>query len=416
MHFRVETTNRAESEHSVLKLWLSTCHGDLDTVFLNIDSLIEGQIAYIKASLEFSKTKEKNNVKSNHIFYIVSNKISHLAFKKIWSKITRAVEIYDDPKNKCGHYLRTSHGLPCAYELITRFNHVLPIQLYDIDAFWKTLEISVRHPSAQQQDMNSDMDSLTDLLHQISTGPISKVREMRHLAKGVLNPVLLEDPGVTLTSPPEVAVNKGRKKTDSTKRDKSQADLFLVLALDLGRCTVRVLGRDPVREGDRHELLGKGAEGVTVAKNVIGDGNYGYRVVADFVFGDEHQWPELRRRMLYELEHSTNLYLVHRIHWPVDGPAQYAHWFETLDSLYIIANAFNLCVILIAQLSSTTVLPLYSYSDLPEGTLLQLNDMCPIPPLHVQWIHHRSEWVSNWAYLYQHRIADWKARVARDRK
>ncbi|KAI5681577.1 hypothetical protein M9H77_02805 [Catharanthus roseus] len=35
MHFGVEITNRAESEHSVLKLWLSTCHGDLDTVFLN---------------------------------------------------------------------------------------------------------------------------------------------------------------------------------------------------------------------------------------------------------------------------------------------------------------------------------------------------------------------------------------------
>ncbi|KAI5657189.1 hypothetical protein M9H77_25982 [Catharanthus roseus] len=47
-----ETTNWAESEHSVLKLWLSTCHGDLDTAFLTIDSLIEGQIADIKASLE----------------------------------------------------------------------------------------------------------------------------------------------------------------------------------------------------------------------------------------------------------------------------------------------------------------------------------------------------------------------------
>ncbi|KAI5658601.1 hypothetical protein M9H77_27394 [Catharanthus roseus] len=43
--FWIETTNRAERKHSVLKLWLSMCHGDLDTVFLNIDSLIEGQIA-----------------------------------------------------------------------------------------------------------------------------------------------------------------------------------------------------------------------------------------------------------------------------------------------------------------------------------------------------------------------------------
>ncbi|KAI5680370.1 hypothetical protein M9H77_01597 [Catharanthus roseus] len=44
LHFGVETTNRAESEHSVLKVWLSTCHGDLDTVFLNIDSLIQGRL------------------------------------------------------------------------------------------------------------------------------------------------------------------------------------------------------------------------------------------------------------------------------------------------------------------------------------------------------------------------------------
>ncbi|KAI5668870.1 hypothetical protein M9H77_18723 [Catharanthus roseus] len=150
MHFGVETTNRVESGHSVLKLWLSTCHGDLDTVFLNIDSLIEGQIADIKASLEFSKTKEKHNAKSNHIFYIVCIKISHLVLKKIWSEITRAAEIYDDPKNKCGHYLRTSHGLPCACELITQFDHVLPIQLHDINAFWKILEIGGPHPLARQ--------------------------------------------------------------------------------------------------------------------------------------------------------------------------------------------------------------------------------------------------------------------------
>ncbi|KAI5650488.1 hypothetical protein M9H77_36493 [Catharanthus roseus] len=74
----------------------------------------------------------------------------HLAFKKIWSEIMRAAGIYDDPKNKCGHYLRTSHGLSCACELITRFDHVLPIQLHDINAFWKTLEIGGHHPSARQ--------------------------------------------------------------------------------------------------------------------------------------------------------------------------------------------------------------------------------------------------------------------------
>ncbi|KAI5652855.1 hypothetical protein M9H77_30042 [Catharanthus roseus] len=331
-----KTTNQAESGHSVLKLWLSICHGDLDTVFLNIDSLIEGQIADIKASLEFSKTKEKRNAKSNHIFYI----------------------------------------------------------LHDINAFWKTLEIGGPHSSAQQQDTDSEMHSLTDLLHQISTGPISKVREMRRLAKGVLNPVLPEDLGVTLTSPPEIQKSSGSVSGSGTVSRSLSGSGSGLGSRGRGRLPRAPRERGRGRDHSRSNLSAVKHESpcstfpafiypfISNWKNVIGDGNHGYRVMTDFVLGDEHQWPEVRRQMLYELEHSTNLYvnlvgsekrvneLVHRIHWPVDGPASYAHWFQTPDSLYIIANAFNMCVILIAQLGSTTVLPLYSYLDRQEGTLV----------------------------------------------
>ncbi|KAI5648968.1 hypothetical protein M9H77_34973 [Catharanthus roseus] len=121
LHFMVETTNRVDSEHSALELWLLTCHGDLDTAFLNIDSLIEGEIVEIKSLLEYLSLKEKYNAKSNPILKNVSNNISHLALKKIWFEIKRAPEIIDDPKNKCGHYLRTPHGLVCSCELITYY-------------------------------------------------------------------------------------------------------------------------------------------------------------------------------------------------------------------------------------------------------------------------------------------------------
>ncbi|KAI5658379.1 hypothetical protein M9H77_27172 [Catharanthus roseus] len=381
MHFGVETTNWAENEHSVLKLWLSTCHGDLDTVFFNIDSLIKGQIADIKTSLEFSKTKERNNAKSNHIFYIVSNKISHLALKKIWSEITRAAGIYDDPKNKHGHYLRTSYSLPCACELITRFVHILLIQLSDIEAFWKILEIGGRHPSALQQDIDSEIRSLTDLLHQIITRVISKIREMHRLAKGVLNPVFPEDPNVILTSPPEITVTKGRKKTNSTKRNKSYWEHVSISHRKIhkssgsssgsgtgseswsdsgSRSGSRGKGRPPRTPRIRGRGRDRGRSSLSAVihaspcskfpytnafpafiypfisnwKNVCGDGNCGYRVMADFVFGDEHQWLEVRRRILYKLEHSMNVYvnlvgsevrvneLVHKIHWPMDEPTR----------------------------------------------------------------------------------------------
>ncbi|KAI5666548.1 hypothetical protein M9H77_16401 [Catharanthus roseus] len=244
----------------------------------------------------------------------------------------------------------------------------------------------------------------------------------------ILNSILPEDPGVTLTSPPEVAVTKGRKKTNSTKRDKSHWEYVSIAHRKIQKSS---------RSGSGL-AMDLDLVGVCNWKNVVGDGNCGYRVVEDFVFGDEHQWPEVRRRMLYELEHATNMYLsllgsaehvhefVHRTQWQ-DGPAPLEHGLETSYSLYVIANAFNLCVVLIAQLGSMTMLPLYSYSDCPGGTLviglltkqqyfiqLQMHDECLIPSLHGQWIYHHSERVSNSADSYYERIEDWNARRARN--
>ncbi|KAI5649227.1 hypothetical protein M9H77_35232 [Catharanthus roseus] len=89
MHFGVATMNRAESEHSILKLWLSTRHGDLDTVFFNIDSLIQAQVSEIKYSLEISRLKEKYGAESNPILKNLCNKISHLGLKKIMDELKK---------------------------------------------------------------------------------------------------------------------------------------------------------------------------------------------------------------------------------------------------------------------------------------------------------------------------------------
>ncbi|KAI5661824.1 hypothetical protein M9H77_21147 [Catharanthus roseus] len=335
MHFRVETTNRAESEHSVLKLWLSTCHSDLDTVFLNIDSLIEGQVANIKASLEFSRTKQKFNMKSNLILRILD----------------------------------------------------------DIKAIRKTQEIGGCHLSARQQDMDSEMRSLTDLLQQIRSGSGSGSGSRERWR------------------PPQAPRGRGRGRARGRRSLSSVIDPSLCSTFPYTNAFLAFI-----------------YPFISNWQDVIDDENCGYRVVADFVFRDEHQWPEVCRRMLYELKHATNIYLsllgsaecvyelVHRTQWQ-DGPAPLEHWFETSYSLYVIANAFNMCVVLIGQLGFTSVLSLYSYSDRLGGTLvigllteqqhfiqLQMHDECPIPPLHVQWIHHRSKPVNNWVDSYYERM------------
>ncbi|KAI5640034.1 hypothetical protein M9H77_00447 [Catharanthus roseus] len=310
---------------------------------------------YIKASLEFSRSKEKFNGKSNQILRMVSNKISHLALKKIWNEISRATEIFDDPKNKCEHYMRTSDSLPCSCELITGYDHTLLIKLVNIEAFWKSLEIGSCHPSARQH-MDFHMRCLTDLLHQISTGPISKVREMHRLAKRVLSPVLPEDPGVTLTSPPESSGSGSGSGSSSGSGSGSR-----------GR---RRLPRAPSGKGRGHAYPSlcctfpyTNASSAFIYpfisnwKNLVGDGNC---------------------ERVHELIHRTQ---------GQDGPAPLEHWLETPDSPYIIANAFNLCgVTLVIDLLREQQHFIEFYQHLhfsPCLTQLQMHDEFPIPPLHI---------------------------------
>ncbi|KAI5659482.1 hypothetical protein M9H77_28275 [Catharanthus roseus] len=281
MHFGVETTNRAESEHSVLKLWLSTCHGDLDTVFLNIDSLIQAQVAEIKYSLEISRLKEKYGTKSNPILKNLCNKISHLGLKKITDELKKTRQLVEE---------------------------------------------SDKH----HRDMESEMRDLTSLLKEISTGPISNVREVRRLIKGVIHPVLPDDPSQPLSNPPETAITKGRRKTNSTKRDKSHWEYVSIAHRKIGKSSGSGSGSgsssgsrsNPSPRG-RLVAVGVGAKDVVVVnqvyqplypdsppvpfplknafpgftyqfiqnwKNVAEDGNCGFRVVSNFLFGDENHW------------------------------------------------------------------------------------------------------------------------------
>ncbi|KAI5683841.1 hypothetical protein M9H77_05069 [Catharanthus roseus] len=121
--------------------------------------------------------------------------------------------------------------------------------------------------------------------------------------------------------------------------------------------------------------------------------------------------------MCFDLHHRVNVYvqlfgsvervteLTRRKNWE-EGSAPADYWMDTPDHLYVIANTFNLCVVFLARLWSTTVLPLVSNMDDNAGTIfigfieehqhfiqlfiiLHLRDGCPLPPLQVQWEYHR---------------------------
>ncbi|WCJ29365.1 hypothetical protein M5689_011005 [Euphorbia peplus] len=172
--------------------------------------------------------------------------------------------------------------------------------------------------------------------------------------------------------------------------------------------------------------------------DVIGDGNCGFRVIADYAGKSEELWPQVRRIVVDEISRDIPYYgryyydgvasAISRIAW-YEGPCGRSHWMQIVCDLRAVANAFNTTVILIQKQYSlcTTILPLRSplthigVATQPMGevclTYLQsgehfirmhLSPNCPILAIHYWWARYHDASVDNWDRPYQSRIEQWQ--------
>ncbi|KAI5674258.1 hypothetical protein M9H77_14622 [Catharanthus roseus] len=268
------------------------------------------------------------------------------------NELKKARQMVEEPGSNCLHYLRKSYNLPCACELVNRCQHLLLIQEEDVVIFWRKLEIGSDIPEEHHRDIESEMRDLTSLLQKISTGLISNVREVRRLIKGVIHLVFPDDPCQPLSTPPETVVTKGQQKTNSTKRDKSHWEYVSIAHRKIEKScgsgsrsgsgsgsgsnpSPRRRGRPPCsgRSRGRGPSSGRSSSSTIVSpdsppvpfpfknafpvfmyqfiqnwKTVVGDGNCGFKIVSNFLFGDENHWVEIRRRMSYDLRHRMHVF------------------------------------------------------------------------------------------------------------
>ncbi|KAI5683492.1 hypothetical protein M9H77_04720 [Catharanthus roseus] len=222
-------------------------------------------------------------------------------------KLKKARQMVEESGSNCLHYLRKSHEIG-----------------YDI-------------PEEHHRDMESEMRDLTSLLQEISIGPISNVREVRRLIKGVIHPVLRDDPCQPLSTPPppprpKDCSHEGTTEDEFYQRDKSHWEYVSIAHRKIGKSnssgsgssscsgfesnpSPRGRGRPPRsgRSRGRGRSSGRSSLSTVVSSdsppvpfpfknaftgcmyqfiqnwnNVVGDGNCGFRVVSNFLFGDEN--------------------------------------------------------------------------------------------------------------------------------
>ncbi|KAL6555637.1 hypothetical protein OROHE_007309 [Orobanche hederae] len=89
--------------------------------------------------------------------------------------------------------------------------------------------------------------------------------------------------------------------------------------------------------------------------DLLGDGNFRFRVVADYIFGDQDKWRLVRVCITNEIMANCTLYRsiyydgiepeVRRITWD-GGPCGSDHWMAVAEDLFPIATIFNATIIL----------------------------------------------------------------------
>ncbi|OVA14298.1 hypothetical protein BVC80_9021g23 [Macleaya cordata] len=138
-HFGNTTIDRVESEHGQLKKHLGSSLGNFIVCWEAMHNMINNQIVQIKASFEKSLTMVKHE---HHApaFDELRNHVSHHALELIQLELNRLEDV-DIDVTSCMCMLRSTHGLPCAHELIQYANEGRPIRLSAIDPQWKQLSV-----------------------------------------------------------------------------------------------------------------------------------------------------------------------------------------------------------------------------------------------------------------------------------
>ncbi|GJS13366.1 FAR1-related sequence 5-like protein [Tanacetum coccineum] len=439
LNFGNHTSNRAESQHAKLKLYLQSTTYTLDQFVGFIDQIVQSQVTEINASFGRSTTYRYHQ-HNLPIFTLLRSHVSKEALDLILKELLRL----DDPEfdySMCGCRLREY------------------IPLDSIDIFWRTLNVPWSEP-VENEDIQCD-----DVLHLFK----EKFNEQSNVVKKSLLRKLLDivNPSKTVIKEPPIKKNtRGRpslKKQQEKKRagpktqdlgKRSYSCRFFdidpnmqptrhssVSNFQTGRTSNLIpdLNEEPPRHGSfvsqtsmwrdssideqieierlRKQILKVVHPYVSVSgiQNVGSDGNYGFRAVALDLGLPEDHWPRIRSDLVRELEARQRqyTYIFGTISYQkIYSTVKFAgRWMEMPNTGLVIASTYNKVVINLSDVGGcNTSFPLWSRPPQTEShetivvahvdgnhyISVALGEGFPLLLTHPLWITYRSDVASGW--------------------
>ncbi|XP_074300785.1 uncharacterized protein LOC141632105 [Silene latifolia] len=400
LHFGNVTTNRVESAHAALKRLLRTSVGGFDTVFETIHQLVTLQIRKIDEDLETSLSKELHVSRAMSVYRRLSFNVTHHAITTIDRQFKKG--------NCNGCAITITHGLPCTCDINRLLNTDGCIELDSIHPFWKTLYIGNRSEDDNNDTLLQEKNKLSKLVDVVLNRDIEMMRKVSEFVENLLHPINIIDSKVKKTRGRPKKTSVTRPTAAATNVSKNIPNLNIPQRMNCPQVTRPTAAATNVSK-DIPDLniphYMPSPQWIIDWVDVDGDGNCGYRAVAQEIYGDEHRWPTVRRDMVDELEKNRHIYirlyggemevnkLIKRISWwKRDEDVPVIHWMDA-DMGFIIANCYDAIFTCLSPTNSFTSLPVTRTSAISQGqkqiiSIVRLKNGSPLPTMHPLWRYH----------------------------
>ena len=455
-HLGNRTSNRAEQQHAKLKRSLSTNTGTLETVWVEVNRILEKQFEDIKTKLDKCKSYFPHSEKTP-LFINLRSYITHYAFDLLFQEHKKCSGQADE---NCSCGFKLSHGLPCHHIMSEHILFGKPLPLEYIHPFWKKLDVIDDNGNTDDYGVEGDLEEFKSVY-------ASKTNVEKRRMKTQLREITV--PARTSVSDPEVRANRGRprKGDKSSKRDKSGWEYVEEQSAGASRDkgkgkadetpevrvnpTRRPRNQNPKPTPNRPTFLYSDQIWVMLHSyietvyDVRGDGNCGFRVLANAT-GKQHgedDWYAVRCELFQELQQMKGVYyelfenldfeayrydyiLSSLNFYHATNPAPSDKWMRFPSYGFLIASHYNMPIVLLSSWENndggvnvwnSTFLPLYTGP--PQGTtyyiptvmvfvnschyaqVIPKEGIFPMPGIIARWEQTRTEAAAPWKELFR---------------